>query len=106
MADGIPPLAAQEEEGQFHEEIDKIVDGVVEDILAGHVRYKSQAKEQAAAAARQSAYAVDQDLALAVLKYGAQPETQRHVAEIVRRVVWSCVFMKLADDEKYQELPP
>ncbi len=100
-----PDLATQEDEGQFLEEIQKIVDGVIEDVRGGHVRSRSAARVNAAHAANHSAYAVDPDLAPATFKWGAQPETRERVAEMARRVVWACVLNLLADDETYRGLP-
>lgn len=59
MAGDVPTLETQETFGGYHEEIEKIVDGVLEDIRGGHVVSRLTARHNAVAAADVSQYGTE-----------------------------------------------
>lgn len=66
-------LKKDRDRGEYREEVEKIVDGVVEDINSCKVLSQSLARLQAATAARQSAYATDPAFFAATLEHGTHP---------------------------------
>ena len=66
-------LKADHAAGEYREEVEKLVDGVVEDINGCKVASRAQARVQLANACGRSAYATDPALAAVVLTYSAHP---------------------------------
>jgi len=74
-------LRCDHSRGEYREEVEKIVDGVVEDINSCKVLSRTFAVRQAATAARQSPYATDPAFFPATLEYGTHPSAYlQHVA--------------------------
>jgi hypothetical protein len=105
MSDDVPSLAEQEAEGQFREEVQKIVDGVVCDITAGHLVDKVSAFRRGDATVRLCAHATEFDLALNVLKYGCPKHLKLRVLELARLTVQGHVRLEMKTREEYKNLP-
>lgn len=105
MEDDVPSLAEQEAEGQFREEVEKIVDGVVCDIKAGHLVDKVSAFRRGDATVRLCAHATEFDLALNVLKYGCPTHLKLKVLELARLTVQGHVRLEMRTRDEYKNLP-
>ncbi len=111
MAD-VPPLGEQEAEGLFHEEIQKLVDGVVEDIRNGHVPTQDAAVTQLHAAIPHSRYATDEVHMLEVIKYrGRSYESIEAYLSANLRLISLVLLRKMARTEllkrtECEGLPP
>lgn len=74
-------LRCDHSRGEYRTEVERIVDGVVEDINGCKVATKGFAKLQAATAAGQSAYATDPAFFPATLEYGTHPSAYLAVSK-------------------------
>lgn len=70
----------------FFEEVGKIVDGVLADKVAGHLRTKKQMRDAAEAAADECTYAKDARLLTVALRH-APAKDLRALRTLARRVV-------------------
>lgn len=72
--ESLSELDSAEISGQFYEEIEKLVDGLVEDIIGGHVCRRDEAVQQLQACVQESAYLHDDDLIDITLSHAADTE--------------------------------
>lgn len=79
----VPPLHEQEAQGQFLEAVEKLVDGVVEDVRGGHLT-RANVQSHAIEAIRLAQYRNDATLAPDVLKYGIDEIPDKDAATIFR----------------------
>jgi hypothetical protein len=104
MPPDVPPLADQEAEGQFREEIGRIVDGVVEDIRSGHVGDRNTARSQSEAVAYQSRYAKEFASAVEAIRYGCGSDLKLQVRWLAAKIVWAAVRRELHGRPEYKAL--
>lgn len=71
-------LKSDMDSGEYRETVEKIVDGVVEDIKAGHFTRRADATASVAAAVLNHRYINDPELNILVLKYGTHPSSFHH----------------------------
>ncbi len=113
MAD-VPPLHEQEAQGQFLEEMEKLVDGVIEDVRAGHLKTWVEVRAAMREAAEASAYAVDAELAADAVKYGVpvvKHKLEREAFEsqvrlLARNVLTTLVSVALGKRPEIKKMPP
>jgi hypothetical protein len=105
MTEDVPTLQDQEAEGQFWEEVEKIVDGVISDVSSGHTVGKVAACEQGDAAAVLSAHATDFDLAINAIKYGCPEHLKPLVLKLARMVLLGNVRLTMRASPVYAAQP-
>ena len=108
----VPPLHEQEASGQLFEMIQKLVDGVLEDIRGGHLKTQAEARDQLREAIRLNKYVASSDLAADVLKYGVEElrKDERtifkiQIQELARSVLVCLVETELGKRSEIRKLP-
>lgn len=97
-------LEQQHAEGPVFEEVEKIVDGLVSDIVGCRVSDPRLASAIAENAARQSAYCHDFDLALDALRVICPDSIKRQILRLAGVAMATSVHIELHAREEYQTL--
>jgi hypothetical protein len=101
MSEDVPSLSEQEESGLYEEELNKLVDGVVEDVRSRPAYTKDDAASQLRAAVQRSNYVLDETLALHVLKHSGKPW---HLLDAALKTMADCAQEELEMRQEYKNL--
>lgn len=104
MPDDVPSLETQEHFGGFHEEIEKIVDGVLEDIKGGHIPSRTTARCNARDAASESIYATDLNYAVIAVVCGSE-RIKRTAMDLGRQSIETQVVALLSTKPEFDAMP-
>ena len=107
MADPVPSLPEQEARGQLEEEVQKLVDGVMEDVRQGKLKTRPHVRTHAQEATDESKYTRDYDLALEALGFVRRDHDyiRSRVRVLAFRMLHEMVVNELAGRPEYRELP-
>lgn len=100
----VPSLEKQEMFGGYHEEIEKLVDGVLEDIKGGHVTTRAVARKNVLAATALSRYSTDLNYAVIAIICGSA-KLKAKALELGALAIEVRVRERLADAPGYENLP-
>lgn len=101
-----PERQEQEEHGRVHECIQKLVDGLIEDVKGGHLPTRTAACDQLVEAAKRTGYCRDYQDAVLLLRYATVDELDRvKVLNVVRLAMAKLVLKELETRPEYRALP-
>jgi hypothetical protein len=96
----------QEEHGRVHEWVQKMVDGLIEDVTAGRLPTQAAACDQLVGAAEQTAYCRDYQDAVLLLRYALVDSLDRFkVLSVVRLAAAKILLKELDRRPEYRALP-
>ena len=101
--ESVPPLDEQEAQGLYDEEVQKMRDGLLEDIKAGGIKSRAIARERLTKACALSSYGTDIQFASVAIRF-----TNGYIAEslaLSRHIMYDDVMCRLLMEKDYKKLP-
>ena len=100
-------LKADRDSGDYREAVEKLVDGVIEDVKAARYKDKVSAQSAVSSAVLANEYVVNPELHVQALKYGAHPSAfhyRRRTFSPVAPVPWQGMAHWCVHDDAHEEL--